>query len=376
MSISPPGDSTDKRLTPARVRWARALSGAGGPVDPRAGRSARVAIIVAALINPLWQPLMVRLVPGARDPLSERLVLSGLCVAVLLWTAAASRRHYLIGASRVLVYLATAHFFSLIYRNDLAQTYVACAFAFITALTLSFVSVRSLLAYSTTAVAMAIGVAVAARGRSEEGIFLAAGVTSSQLMLTALSWRNLNLAAAARDSIRQARDFLGAVIDAVPDPVFVLDEELRPMIANEALSTATRTAPADIVGSILLDSTTATEREIPIMDARGQPRTALVKVAVRHLPDGERYLVGVVRDISERKALEMSLEQKIRELEEARAQVKQLRGLLPVCMHCGRIRSGSGDTEEWQDVRIYIEHHSEALFSHGLCQSCQAEHYP
>jgi transcriptional regulator with PAS, ATPase and Fis domain len=238
------------------------------------------------------------------------------------------------------------------------------------------VSVRSLLAYSATAVAMAVGVAIAARGRSEEGIFLAAGVTSSQLMLTALSWRNLNLAAAARDSMRQARDFLGAVIDAVPDPVFVLDESLRPMMANEALAAATRTAPADIVGSILPDSATATEREIPIMDARGQPRTALVKVAVRHLPDGERYLVGVVRDISERKALEMSLEQKIRELEEARAQVKQLRGLLPVCMHCGRIRTGSGDTEEWQDVRIYIEHHSEALFSHGLCQSCQAEHYP
>jgi PAS domain-containing protein len=376
MSTSTKEKAPVKTLTPWRVRWVRALLNAGVAVDPRAGRSARLAMILAALINPLWQPLMVRLVPGAHDPLGERLTLSGLCILVLIWTASARRRHHLVGASRVLVYLATAHFFSLIYRNDLAQTYVACAFAFVAALTLSFVSVRSLMAYSATAVGMALTVAVAARGRTEEGIFLAAGVTSSQLMLTALSWRNLNLAAAARDSIRQARDFLGAVIDAVPDPVFVLDDQLRPMIANEAMSATTRRSPTDIVGSALPDSDAAVEREIPLEDVAGQGRTALLKLAVRHLPDGERYLVGVVRDISERKALEMSLEQKIRELEEARAQVKQLRGLLPVCMHCGRIRNSTAEVDEWQDLRTYIEHHSEALFSHGLCQSCQAEHYP
>src|SRR5690348_14697336 len=136
MSTSTRGDAAVKSLTPRRVRWARALLGPGVAMDPRAGRSARVAMILAALINPLWQPLMVRLVPGAHDPLGERLLLSGLCVLVLIWTASGRRRHHLIGASRVLVYLATAHFFSLIYRNDLAQTYVACAFAFVAALTL------------------------------------------------------------------------------------------------------------------------------------------------------------------------------------------------------------------------------------------------
>ena len=33
-------------------------------------------------------------------------------------------------------------------------------------------------------------------------------------------------------------------------------------------------------------------------------------------------------------------------------------------------------SEDWQDLQTYVEHHSEAVFSHGLCQRCMAEHYP
>jgi hypothetical protein len=41
-------------------------------------------------------------------------------------------------------------------------------------------------------------------------------------------------------------------------------------------------------------------------------------------------------------------------------------------MHCGRIRG----EEEWEDLERYIESHSNAVFSHGLCSSCLATHYP
>ncbi len=54
-------------------------------------------------------------------------------------------------------------------------------------------------------------------------------------------------------------------------------------------------------------------------------------------------------------------------------QVKVLRGLLPICSHCKRIRDGSGG---WQQLEVYIDRHSEAEFTHGLCPDCMHEYYP
>lgn len=55
------------------------------------------------------------------------------------------------------------------------------------------------------------------------------------------------------------------------------------------------------------------------------------------------------------------------------ASVRVLRGLLPICAHCKRIRS---DSDEWESIEQYVERNSEALFSHGLCPDCLHVHYP
>jgi hypothetical protein len=59
-------------------------------------------------------------------------------------------------------------------------------------------------------------------------------------------------------------------------------------------------------------------------------------------------------------------------LQETLANVKQLKGLLPMCSYCKRIRK---DEDYWQQVEAYISDHSDAEFSHGVCPSClvQAE---
>jgi hypothetical protein len=67
------------------------------------------------------------------------------------------------------------------------------------------------------------------------------------------------------------------------------------------------------------------------------------------------------------------LERKNRELHHAMDEVRTLRGILPICMFCKRIRDDSG---YWQQLEIYISGHSEAQFSHGLCARCADEHYP
>lgn len=54
-------------------------------------------------------------------------------------------------------------------------------------------------------------------------------------------------------------------------------------------------------------------------------------------------------------------------------EVKTLRGIIPICAHCKKVRNDQG---YWKQVELYIQDHSEATFSHGLCPDCVAKHYP
>ncbi len=65
--------------------------------------------------------------------------------------------------------------------------------------------------------------------------------------------------------------------------------------------------------------------------------------------------------------LQNNLADRVRELENALARVKQLHGLLPICAYCKKIRD---DHNYWQQVEAYITSHSEAQFSHGICPDC------
>ena len=61
-----------------------------------------------------------------------------------------------------------------------------------------------------------------------------------------------------------------------------------------------------------------------------------------------------------------------RQTKELSHRVKQLEGILPICMFCKRIRD---DHDEWHPLESYITEHSGAFFSHGLCADCQKKHY-
>ena len=54
-------------------------------------------------------------------------------------------------------------------------------------------------------------------------------------------------------------------------------------------------------------------------------------------------------------------------------EVKALRGLLPICSYCKKIRDDKG---YWKQIEVYIAANSQADFSHGLCPECGIEHYP
>lgn len=80
-----------------------------------------------------------------------------------------------------------------------------------------------------------------------------------------------------------------------------------------------------------------------------------------------------VREHAELILLMVEKEKMIVELQEAAEKIKILRGFLPICSHCKKIRNDEG---YWQQLERYISEHSEAQFSHGICPTCAKEHYP
>jgi CheY-like chemotaxis protein len=69
-----------------------------------------------------------------------------------------------------------------------------------------------------------------------------------------------------------------------------------------------------------------------------------------------------------RARLEKEREKLLRELQEAMSKIKTLSGLIPICAWCKKIRNDQG---YWQTVEHYIEEHSQAEFTHGMCPDCQ-----
>ena len=87
-----------------------------------------------------------------------------------------------------------------------------------------------------------------------------------------------------------------------------------------------------------------------------------------------------IQDGTARKKAEEDLQQKALELEKANQElqalldnVKTLRGLLPICASCKKIRDDKG---YWNQIESYIRDHSEVDFSHGICPDCAKKLYP
>lgn len=90
-------------------------------------------------------------------------------------------------------------------------------------------------------------------------------------------------------------------------------------------------------------------------------------------PVANRELVSRVNSMVRLIRAERKSEGYILELEEAMKKIKVLSGIVPICMHCKQIRNDKG---YWSRLETFIENHSEAQFSHGICESCLEKHYP
>ena len=100
-----------------------------------------------------------------------------------------------------------------------------------------------------------------------------------------------------------------------------------------------------------------------------------VSLTISPVKDETGTIIGIskiARDITERQRVKEELERLVRDLMDALAQVKTLHGLLPICASCKKIRTDEG---YWQSIETYIQQHSEASFTHGICPVCKEKLY-
>jgi DNA-binding response OmpR family regulator len=86
----------------------------------------------------------------------------------------------------------------------------------------------------------------------------------------------------------------------------------------------------------------------------------------------EEVLARVKTHLSLR-SLQLQMEKKNAELQKALDEIKVLRGFIPICASCKKIRNDKG---YWEQIEYYISKHSEAKFSHGCCDECAKKLYP
>ena len=114
------------------------------------------------------------------------------------------------------------------------------------------------------------------------------------------------------------------------------------------------------------------------IEESGKVRGKFVTYRTNKVPlideNGEVYgICGIGFDITQQKKLEEEREKLLKELQKALAEIKTLRGILPLCSFCKKIRDDKG---YWEQVDVYISKHTEAEISHSICPECAKEHYP
>jgi len=90
-------------------------------------------------------------------------------------------------------------------------------------------------------------------------------------------------------------------------------------------------------------------------------------------PVSNRELVSRVNSMVRLIRAERKTDSYILELEQAMEKIKVLSGIIPICMHCKQIRDDKG---YWNKLESFIQTHSSAQFSHGICETCLEKYYP
>lgn len=203
---------------------------------------------------------------------------------------------------------------------------------------------------------------------------LAFALTSVIAGLALFRYHFLDLLPAARS----------ALVDSIGDAWIVLDEQDRVVDLNAAAQSllgeteqAVARPAREVLGGWpeLVEKLACGGHEAALADISrdGERHFELRQTPLRDSSGAGDGCLLVLREVTEQKQLEQRQEQLINELQGALGQIRTLSGLLPICAHCHKIRDDSG---YWHRVEEYVEQHSQAQFTHGICPDCLHALYP
>ncbi|HNY26177.1 MAG TPA: hypothetical protein PLA90_06640 [Candidatus Sumerlaeota bacterium] len=126
-------------------------------------------------------------------------------------------------------------------------------------------------------------------------------------------------------------------------------------------------------------SESSTTAVVPIFDAE----TPIGQIRIENRQSGKpltrqqrellRLFALALGCLHTRKRIEAEREKTIEDLQAAIARINTLHGLLPICCSCKKIRQDDG---YWSQIEEYLQAHSDATFSHGICPECARKLYP
>jgi PAS domain S-box-containing protein len=196
----------------------------------------------------------------------------------------------------------------------------------------------------------------------------------------------------ARREARYVQSLYEEVLENSSDSIYILDRNGVIKAANREFETLLNRSSKEIIGKNIrefiypedyslvtlgeiesLENGTSRNYDLRFLQKYGDVRTALIREVMVSKDRYHPQFQIIATDITERKIAEAERERLVRELKNALAEVRTLGGLLPICASCKKIRDDKG---YWTQLEGYIQAHSGAKFTHGICPDCMKELYP
>jgi len=196
------------------------------------------------------------------------------------------------------------------------------------------------------------------------------------------------------EKLRESEERFRRIFEDCPLGIIIADLNHRVLRANREICKMMGYTEEELIGHSIEDITYSedVEKSAKLTKKEQKGKIPLFQVEKRYVkkngeilwinftattirdPEGKvLYSVGMIEDISERKITEEEKEDLISQLKDALANIKTLKGLIPICAWCKRIRDDKG---YWTRVETYIRQHSDASFTHGICPECLRKEDP
>ncbi len=192
-------------------------------------------------------------------------------------------------------------------------------------------------------------------------------------------------------SLRDAKEFAEHIIETIREPLLVLDFELRVIFANSSFFKVFNVSKNETIGKLLYhlgnnqwdipELKELLEKIIPnniifndfvVQHDFNYLGKRIMYLNARKITNSKIILLAI-EDVTERVNYENELKVKNMELQIALSEIKELRGILPICSFCKKIRNDKG---YWEQIEVYIHNHTDADFSHSICPECLKKNYP